>query len=94
MLAAGVSNQYRLPLDAMPWPAVCRTSVNRVLVVEAAAGRVKLDQLVAHLEFLCAGCAVSDLVRLLPVAANRRQQRLSTVWRAGCDAELRVLLRL
>ena len=75
MLAAGIPNQYRLSLDAMPWPAVCRTSVNRVLVVEAAAGRVELDQLVAHGESLGVGCAVSELVQLLPVAAGRRQQR-------------------
>jgi hypothetical protein len=36
----------------MARPAVCRTPVNSVLVVEAAASRVELDQLVAHDEGL------------------------------------------
>ena len=48
MLAAGIPYQDRPPLDPMARPAVCRTPVNSVLVVEAAARRVELDQLVAH----------------------------------------------
>jgi hypothetical protein len=48
VLAAGISHQDRPPLYPMARPAVCRTTVNSVLVVEAAASRVELDQLVAH----------------------------------------------
>ena len=49
MLAAGVADEYCPALYAMAWPAVGGTPVNSVLVIEAAACRVKLDQLVAHL---------------------------------------------
>jgi hypothetical protein len=48
VLAAGVPNKYRPHLDAVAWSTVGRTPVNGVLVVEASACRVKLDQLVAH----------------------------------------------
>jgi hypothetical protein len=49
----------------MAWPPVRRTPVNGVLVVEASAGRVQLNQLVAHRE---------DFVELLSVGAGKRQR--------------------
>lgn len=55
MLAASVSDQYRPHLDSMARAAVGRATVNGVLVVEAPAVRVELNQLVAHLEYLPSG---------------------------------------
>lgn len=43
-----VADQYRPYLDAVSRPAVGRAPVNGVLVVEALACRVALDQLIAH----------------------------------------------
>lgn len=48
MCAASVANIYCSLLDVVAWSAICRTAVDRVLVVEATAGRIKLHKLVAH----------------------------------------------
>lgn len=71
MFAAGISHQDRAPLDPMARSAVCRTPVNSVLVVEAAASRVELDQLVAHGEEVPWGLLA--LTRLLSVVGGGEQ---------------------
>lgn len=48
MRAAGVSHEDLSLLDAVAWTAVGNASVNSMLVVQAAASRVPLNQLVAH----------------------------------------------
>jgi hypothetical protein len=48
VLAAGVSNEDGPSLDAVARLAKGRAPVNGVLVVEASACRVELDELVAH----------------------------------------------
>lgn len=46
--AAGVAHQDCSPLNAVAWAAVGHATIDGVLVVEAAACRVQLDQLEAH----------------------------------------------
>lgn len=53
MRAAGVSHEDFSLLDAMAWPAVGNAPVDSVLVVEATASRVQLNQLVAHRDVTC-----------------------------------------
>lgn len=48
MCAAGVADQDRPALHSMAGPSIRSAPVDGVLVVEAAARRVKLNQLVAH----------------------------------------------
>lgn len=45
---ASIANQDRPFLDAVAWSSVGSASVNGVLVVEASASRVQLNDLVAH----------------------------------------------
>lgn len=48
VLAAGISHQYRFPLDAMTRPSICRAPVDGVLEVETPARRVQFYHLIAH----------------------------------------------
>ena len=48
VLAAGISHQYRSPLDAVTRPSIRRAPVDGVLVVETPARRVQFYQLIAH----------------------------------------------
>lgn len=50
--AADITNEDCTRLHAVAGPSIRGASINGVLVVEATACRVQLDQLVAH----CAGC--------------------------------------
>jgi hypothetical protein len=48
VLAAGVSDEDLSLLDAVSGAAISDATVNGVLIVEAPASRVQLDELVAH----------------------------------------------
>lgn len=48
MSAAGVADIDCALLDAVAWLAIGRATVNGVLIVEAAACRVELHELIAH----------------------------------------------
>ena len=48
VVAAGISNEDGPPLDAVAGLTKGRTPINGVLVVEASACRVELDELIAH----------------------------------------------
>ena len=67
MLAAGVPHQHRLPLDAMA-PISC-TPVDSVLVVEAPADRVELNDLVAHLGKLTQESSICVRVQVMLMLA-------------------------
>lgn len=48
MSIAGVSHQHRFLLDGVTLRAICGAHINTVLVVEASADRVPLDDEIAH----------------------------------------------
>ena len=63
MVRASVAHQDGTLRDVVAGPAVAGTSVHGVLVVEAPAGRVEFDQLVAHGDCeQLGGGAVDDII--------------------------------
>lgn len=90
MLAAGVADEYRSPLNPMTLSSVSDTPVNGVLVVEASACRVKLDNLVAHLEsreVFGLLCVLAGLVGLLARGPEAAGGLLPDVWGAAVGSE-------
>lgn len=76
MSATGETDENRPLLDAVAWLSVGRTPVDGMLVMEAAAHRIELDQLVTHGESVERWVAQKS--RYCPVAISILFMR---VWR-------------
>jgi hypothetical protein len=86
VFAAGIPHEDRPPLYPMARPAICRTPVNSVLVVEAVASRVALDQLVAHGEgFLTRLGWLFVVVEVVGSKGGVCGVLAAGCWRAGCN---------
>lgn len=82
MCAAGIADVDGALLDVVAWSSVCRAAVNGVLVVEASASRVELNELIAHGD-VCVLCGVVLVDELEPVACRGEEEEEEDKGAAG-----------